>query len=66
MENTQHFFELFKSHRESKNISIKDIVDYTKIDKKYIEAIESGDFTLAPNVYIRLFIKSYCSKCNTK
>jgi len=60
MENSQHFFELFKSQRESKNISIKDIVDYTKIDKKYIEAIESGDFTLAPNVYIRLFIKSYC------
>jgi len=60
MDNSKLFFESFKSHRENKNVSIKDIAEYTKIDSKYINAIESGDFSIAPNVYIRLFIKSYC------
>ena len=60
MENNQNFFESFKKHRESKNISVKDIVEHTKIDPKYINAIECGDFSIAPNVYVRLFIKSYC------
>ena len=60
MDNSQNFFESFKRHRESKNVSVKDIVEHTKIDPKYIDAIESGNFSIAPNVYIRLFIKSYC------
>lgn len=60
MDNSQNFFDSFKAHRESKNISVKDIVEHTKIDPKYIDAIEAGDFSIAPNVYIRLFIKSYC------
>ena len=57
MDNSQIFFESFKRHRESKNVSVKDIVEHTKIDPKYIDAIESGNFSIAPNVYIRLFIK---------
>ena len=60
MDNSPFFFESFKKHRESKNVSVKDIFEHTKIDPKYINAIESGDFSIAPNVYIRLFIKSYC------
>ena len=41
-------------------ISLEDISDFTKIDIKYLAAIEEGDFSCLPNVYMRLFIRSYC------
>ena len=61
MTNTETFFEVLKSHREAQNITISEICDFTKINPKYIEAIEIGDFTLLPNVYTRLFIKAYAN-----
>jgi len=59
MEDSKSFFEELKSHRESKNIEIPEICEFTKINSKYITAIEMGDFTILPNVYVRLFLKAY-------
>ena len=59
-ENLDHFFEEFKVARKSKKLSVADVVKETKIQKEYIEAIESGNFDILSPVYIRLFIKSYC------
>ena len=56
-ENT--FFAILKEHRESKGIQIEEISEYTKINPIYIEAIEKGDFSILPNVYMRLFLRSY-------
>jgi len=59
MTTTESFFSLLKSHREAKGIDIQAIAEYTKINPKYLHAIESGDFKILPNVYMRLFLRSY-------
>ena len=58
-DNNQKFFPELKEYRKSKNISIEDIVQNTKINIKYIKAIEEGDFNLLPNAYRKLFLKTY-------
>ena len=59
MTTTESFFSLLKSHREAKGVEIQEIAEYTKINPKYLHAIESGDFKVLPNVYMRLFLRSY-------
>nr|WP_239565389.1 RodZ domain-containing protein [Brevibacillus fulvus] len=46
--------------REEKGISLDDIQKITKIQRRYLEAIERGHFHLLPgHFYARAFIKSY-------
>ena len=59
MDTEETFFFALKSHRESKGIEIDEISDYTKINPKYLHSIEEGDFNIIPNIYMRLFIRSY-------
>ena len=59
MTTTESFFSLLKSHRESKGVEIQEIAEYTKINPKYLIAIEAGEFEVLPNVYMRLFLRSY-------
>ena len=59
MTSTEAFFDALKSHRESQDIEISEICEFTKINEKYIQAIESGDFTVLPTVYMRLFLRAY-------
>ena len=59
MTSTEAFFDALKSHRESQNIEISEICEFTKINQKYIQAIESGNFTVLPTVYMRLFLRAY-------
>jgi len=59
MTNEELFFDALKSHRESKNIEISEICEFTKINISYIEAIESGEFNVLPTVYMRLFLRAY-------
>ena len=59
MTTTESFFLILKSHRESKGVEIQEIAEYTKINPKYLLAIEKGEFEVLPNVYIRLFLRSY-------
>jgi len=48
-----------KETREKKKITIDQIFTKTRIDKKYLSAIEEGNFSLMPDVYIRAFLKEY-------
>ena len=59
MDTEETFFLALKIHRESKGIEIDEISDYTKINPKYLNAIEEGNFNIIPNIYMRLFIRSY-------
>ena len=59
MDTEETFFLALKTHRESKSIKIDEISDYTKINPKYLKAIEEGEFDIIPNIYMRLFIRSY-------
>tara|TARA_Y100000996_G_scaffold375313_1_gene326026 strand:- start:159 stop:995 length:837 start_codon:yes stop_codon:yes gene_type:complete len=64
IEEEKYFFSNFEDNRVSQGISLEDIVKNTKIQEKYINAIEKGDFRELPSAYIRLFIKSYCKATN--
>ncbi|MCW8850854.1 MAG: DUF4115 domain-containing protein [Melioribacteraceae bacterium] len=47
--------------RQKKKISIDQIFTKTRIDKKYLRAIEEGNFSIMPDVYIRAFIKEFAT-----
>jgi transcriptional regulator with XRE-family HTH domain len=55
----ESFAQELKAKREEKNITIRDIYEKTRIDAKYLENIEKGDFDFMPDVYMRAFIRKY-------
>ncbi|MBU0475233.1 MAG: DUF4115 domain-containing protein [Bacteroidetes bacterium] len=60
------FAEELKKKRELLGITINDIHEKTRIDKKYLEEIEKGNFGIMPDVYMRAFIRKYADAidCN--
>lgn len=48
-----------KSAREENNISLQQMFQKSKIDIKFLQAIENGNFDILPEPYIRAFIKHY-------
>lgn len=50
-----------KEARQKKKISIDQLFTKTRIDKKYLKAIEDGNFSIMPDVYIRAFIKEFAT-----
>lgn len=55
------FSEELKSTREKKKLTLDKIFNKTRIDIKYLEAIEDGNFSIMPDVYIRAFLKEYAN-----
>ena len=53
------FYKELKDLRVSKEISLEDLESKTKINIKYLNAIEQGDFDILPAPYLRLFIRAY-------
>ncbi|WP_010630893.1 helix-turn-helix domain-containing protein [Sporolactobacillus vineae] len=52
--------QALKEAREQKELSLDDLQERTKIQKRYLKAIEDGDYKQLPGTfYIRAFIKSY-------
>lgn len=52
--------QLLKRARMDRGITIDDLQETTKIRKRYLEAIEEGNFKVLPgNFYVKAFIKSY-------
>lgn len=58
-ETLQKFAEELRSAREAKGISILQISNRTKIDPKFLSAIENADFEILPELYVRAFIKEF-------
>jgi cytoskeleton protein RodZ len=49
-----------KDARLAKGLSLDDVQEVTKIRKRYLEAIEAGDYKVLPgSFYVRAFIKTY-------
>jgi len=49
-----------KKERESRQISLQDISAATRINVRFLEAIEQGQFGVLPGAYIRAFVREYC------
>ncbi|MFS0637248.1 RodZ domain-containing protein [Mesobacillus foraminis] len=49
-----------KEERENKGLSLDELQDITKIQKRYLVGIEEGNYTMMPGkFYVRAFIKQY-------
>ncbi|MGB9591888.1 MAG: helix-turn-helix domain-containing protein [Candidatus Kryptoniota bacterium] len=55
----ESFAEHLKKQREERKIRLSDIAAQTRISIKYLQAIESGQFDVMPEIYIRAFIRDY-------
>jgi cytoskeletal protein RodZ len=53
------FSEELKSARESKGLTLQQIASRTRIDLKFLQAIEDSNYDILPDLYIRAFIKEY-------
>ena len=52
--------KLLRKAREERGYSLDDVQDITKIRKRYLEAIEEGDYNVLPgSFYARAFVKNY-------
>ncbi|MGB9595916.1 MAG: helix-turn-helix domain-containing protein [Candidatus Poribacteria bacterium] len=52
--------EQLKQVREDKNISLDDVANATKISKRYLQAIEEGNYSLLPaQTYVKGCIYNY-------
>lgn len=51
---------LLRKAREQRGYTLDDVQDATKIRKRYLEAIETGDYKVLPgSFYVRAFVKTY-------
>lgn len=52
--------QLLRKARQENKVSLDDLQETTKIRKRYLEAIEDGNYKILPgSFYVRAFIKSY-------
>ncbi len=47
--------------RIKNNLSLKDLSARTRIDLKFLEAIEEGNFSFLPELYVKAFLKEYAN-----
>jgi cytoskeleton protein RodZ len=57
----KQFADELKSNRETKAVTLQHIANKTKIDLKFLQAIEDANFEVLPELYIRAFIKEYAN-----
>lgn len=57
----QEFANELKGAREKSGLTLKQIAAKTRIDLKFLEAIETGDFMVLPELYVRAFIRQYAA-----
>lgn len=55
----ENLFEEYKKLRISRNITLDEISEKTRINKEYLEKIERGDLEFLPYPYVKGFIKVY-------
>jgi cytoskeletal protein RodZ len=52
--------DVLRTAREQRGYTLEDVQDITKIRKRYLEAIETGDYKVLPgSFYVRAFVKTY-------
>ncbi len=62
MEQAETFYHALKQLRVAQGISLEDISARTRINIRFLEALEQGDLGMLPKTYMRLFLRSYCKE----
>ncbi|MFZ1291962.1 MAG: RodZ domain-containing protein [Melioribacteraceae bacterium] len=60
------FSEQLKLKRIEKKITLEQLHSKTRIDKKFLEAIEEGNFSIMPEFYMKAFLREYCNSLDLK
>ena len=55
-------YKILKDTRIQRDIELEEIQTRTKINIKFLNAIENGEFDLLPEPYIRLFLRAYSTE----
>jgi transcriptional regulator with XRE-family HTH domain len=53
------FTDELKKQREKAGITLQNVAAKTRIDIKFLEALEDGNFNFLPEIYVKAFIKQY-------
>jgi len=53
------FAERLRKARLKKGVSLQQMAARTRIDLKFLEAIDNGNFSFLPDLYVKAFIKQY-------
>ncbi|NOZ75818.1 MAG: helix-turn-helix domain-containing protein [FCB group bacterium] len=56
------FYKELKKLRENSNIQLEEIQNRTKINIRFLEAFENGQFDILPHTYVRLFFRAYVTE----
>ena len=56
------FYKILKDTRIQRGIELEEIQTRTKINIKFLIALENGEFDLLPKPYIRLFFRAYSTE----
>jgi cytoskeletal protein RodZ len=57
-----NFYEKYKKLRKDQKIDLADIENRTKINIKYLEALETGNFNIIQDPYAKLFLRAYVNE----
>jgi hypothetical protein len=55
----QEFCVKLKKERLAKRVALEDIAEVTRINLKFLKAIEEGNLDILPPIYVRIFLKKY-------
>jgi transcriptional regulator with XRE-family HTH domain len=55
----ERFAEQLRKARLKKGVSLQQMAAKTRIDLKFLEAIDNGNFSFLPDLYVKAFIKQY-------
>lgn len=53
------FADELRKQREKSGISLQQLATKTRIDLKFLEAIDQGNFAFLPELYVKAFVKQY-------
>lgn len=56
------FADELREKREQSGITLQQMANRTKIDLKFLEAIDEGNFAFLPELYVKAFIKQYAKE----
>ena len=58
----REFASELRAQRESSGMSLDELFERTRINPEYLRAIESGNYDILPEIYVRLFVKKYAQE----